>query len=118
MLLSPIDPMNELGDYTTNEGRIHFLFCKNCGVRCIALAGQGEVVEKDVDGEKRKVWVPHAEWKEGQNAYISINAQTLDAGQEGLDLREWHYNKWVCYLDMLDEKEGDAFDRPHRGGTV
>jgi hypothetical protein len=117
VLLSPLDPMKELSDYTCFDEYIHFLFCGKCGVRCFAFAGEGEVVERDIDGGKKKVWKPADGLCDDVNGYLSVNAQTLDAGQEGLELREWYDKRWVCYLDMLDEKEGHSFVRPYRGGT-
>jgi len=118
VLLSPLDPLNELGDYLVYDKRIHWLFCKTCAVRCFAFAGEGEVVEKDVLGEKKRVWVPkRSGYEKGNISYLSVNAQTIEPGQEGFDLKEWHEKKWVCYLDCLDEKEDDRFGQPHRGGT-
>jgi hypothetical protein len=118
ILISPLDPMNDLGDYTCFDGKIHWLFCKNCAVRCFALTGEGGVVEKEIDGEKKNVWVPkEGVFIEGEGSYLSVNAQTLEPGQEGLDLKEWHEKKWISYLDCLDEAEDDRFEVPHRGGT-
>jgi hypothetical protein len=117
-LLSPLDPLKELSDYTCGDGDIHFFFCGKCGVRCFAFCGEGEIVERDIDGdEKKKVWKPVHGNDETGVRYLSVNAQTLDAGQEGLDLREWYDKKWVCYLDMLDEEGSHSFERPHRGGS-
>jgi hypothetical protein len=119
-LLSPLDPMAGLGDYTCFDGIIHWLFCKNCAVRCFAFGGEGEVTEKEIDGKKMKVWAPKkndGRPQGGDVTYLSINAQTLEPGQEGLDLKEWHEKKWVCYLDSLDETEEDRYGEPHRGGT-
>ncbi|KAF2436274.1 hypothetical protein EJ08DRAFT_655950 [Tothia fuscella] len=118
VLLSPLDSFKELGDYTCNKDIIHFPFCKKCGVRCFAIDWEGEVVEKEVDGEKKSVWVlkkpPEGEQPK---TYLSINAHTIEAGQEGFDLREWHEKGWINYLDELDEKEEDRYDVPHRGGV-
>jgi hypothetical protein len=120
--------LQDLGDYTCNDGLIHFYFCRACGVRCFAFMGEGETTAVDLDGRKQRVWRPKAEgWKEGRNAtgYLSVNASSLDAGQEGLDLRVWTESKWVAYLDYLGEgakgEEGgvgkeDRYGRPHEGG--
>ncbi len=130
MLLSPLNPLEDLGDYLVFSKRIHWLFCKNCGTRGFALSGEGEVVEKDLSelgidlksmglGEpsKRELWHPKKPWTEGRKGYyLSINANTLEPGQEGLDLREWTEKKWICYLDCLDAKEDVQFERPQRGG--
>lgn len=105
--------MEELGDYTCFDGKIHWLFCKTCAVRCFAFVGEGEVVSE----AGISVWAPKKEgWEEGKGCYLSVNAQTLDAGQEGLDLREWQEKGWIHYLDCLDEKEDDQWGKPHRGG--
>jgi hypothetical protein len=82
---------------------------------------------------KIKVWRPKPGlWKEGPDSdeepieddggdesYLSVNAQTLDVGQEGLDLREWTELKFVWYLDTLErgEKQTRQRDRPMFGGT-
>jgi hypothetical protein len=119
-LLSPLDPMKELGDYTCFEGDIHWLFCKNCAVRCFIVCGEGEVVEREIEGVKRNVWVTKSDDRktgDGNYRYLTVNAQTLEPGQEGLDLREWYDKNWVCYLDTLDETEEDRYGKPHRGGT-
>lgn len=48
--------------------------------------------------------------------YISINAITLDVGQEGLDLKEWHEKGWICYLNYLHGKGEDRLGEPFDGG--
>lgn len=135
MLLAPADPA-DLGDYRTRENGVHWYFCKTCGMRCFGFVGPGEVVDIDLDtcedgirkilvagnrADERgpvKVWRPK---KEGWQGYLSINAISLDAGQEGLDLREWTDKEWVMYIDLLDLK-GDGnmatprYDVPHEGG--
>ncbi|KAK0611675.1 hypothetical protein B0T14DRAFT_607725 [Immersiella caudata] len=132
LLLSPLDPLRELGDYQCFDKLIHFLFCRACGVRCFSFMGEWELNEKEVkdpvSGEVgvRKVWSPKKGWVEDMTRYMSVNAQTLDAGQQGLDLREWTEKKWVMYLDCLEEKEDDGassfdtatYDRPFAGGML
>jgi len=81
----------------------------------------GEGVVKEVEGEgeeKVKYWGAKEGWVEGteNGSYLSVNAATLEAGQEGLDLREWHEKGWIAYLDELDEVEGNRLQKPHRGG--
>lgn len=67
-------------------------------------------------GEKVKAWKPKTEgWIEGDTGYFSVNAHTLDAGQEGLDLREWHERGWIVYLDVTIEGK-PRFGKPHDGG--
>jgi hypothetical protein len=125
-LLAPTEPFTNLADYTK---RSHWFFCKTCGVRCFTFGGEGELVDKDFRdaqefGENPKVsdlgrltvWHPK-EVSGGASQYLSINGMTLDAKQEGLDLREWAEKKWLMYCDMLDEQEEERFDRPHVGGA-
>jgi hypothetical protein len=145
LLLSPQDPYNELGDYVVPDVKYppsHWLFCKSCGMRCVSLRGAGSLSKLDIDeaglgpvadrlrdaglvGADGKVsaWRPEkptdvADW----DGYLSINGYSLDAGQEGLDLREWKEKKWVLYLDLLELKgKGKAaevvYDRPQEGGA-
>jgi hypothetical protein len=126
-LLSPLD-LSSLSDYQCVGKAIHWYFCSNCGVRCFALRGEGEVVEVDLEaalgeeseGKMTKVWRCKKEgWKEGKGKgnYLSINAHTIEPGQEGLDLREIVDKKWIAYLDFKDRKEEDRFDYPHESGT-
>jgi hypothetical protein len=128
-LLAPLDPNKELGDYRCNDADIQFFFCKNCGVRCFLFIGDGEVgIRKDIpghEGEDVSVWMPKREtWFEYKRSdegkrrtYLSVNALTLDAGQEGLDLRQWAEEKRISYLDALKFEGSDRFDKPHDGGT-
>jgi hypothetical protein len=124
-LLSPLD-LSSLGDYLCADKVIHWYFCSNCGVRCFALRGEGEVTEVDLEaalgkeseGKMTKVWHCKEEgWKEGKGSYLSVNAHTIEPGQEGLDLRELVDKKWVAYLDVLDDTEEDRFNYPQHGGT-
>lgn len=80
--------------------------------------GEGELVEKEVNGETKTVWCPKQGWYEDMKKYMSVNAYTLDAGQEGLDLREWTEKKWVMYLDCLtDSGQTMGYERPFEGGA-
>lgn len=64
------------------------------------------------------MWAPKEErYAEGDDSYTTINAHTLDVGQEGLGLKEWVEKKLICYLDCLDEVGEDRFGEPHRRGT-
>jgi hypothetical protein len=137
MLLAPLD-LEELGDYRCFGGDIRWLFCKTCAVRCFSLVGDGELLEREVPevripgrmeegrevperivgGHTAMVWVPKKGWKDGEGQHIlSVNAHTLEAKQEGLDLREWREKGLICYLDTLDEREDASYERPHIGGT-
>ena len=131
LVLSPLNPYEALGDYQCFDKTLHWLFCKTCGMRCFIFAGEGVVEEQDLgalgvpgyeEGQKTKVW--HAVNSEAKvdggydsRTYLSINGYTIDAKQEGFDLREWTEKKWVEYVDCLDEKGQDTFDKPHVGGA-
>lgn len=132
LLLSPLDPFTELGDYQCDGRYLHFFFCRTCGGRCFIFMGEGEVVDIDLGalgvknggGGTVKAWRPKKEgWKEGKfdhGRYLSVNAYTLDPGQEGLDLREWYEKKWVGYIDDLrdpEDKGGFSVERPYAGGA-
>jgi hypothetical protein len=70
---------------------------------------------------KTKVWGPKEPWAEGtENGYLSVNAATLEAGQEGLDLREWAEKGWIAYLDTLSapqlEPRENRLGKPYEGG--
>ncbi|EHK19256.1 uncharacterized protein TRIVIDRAFT_231478 [Trichoderma virens Gv29-8] len=134
MLLSPLDPMAELGDYTCNSGLVHWLFCKTCGGRCFVFEGEWETAEvdldemgvKDRDGGKmgkRTIWRPKADgWSEQRECgcYLSVNGYTVDAAQEGFELGEFITNRWVAYVDCLElngpERE-PRYDKPYNGGA-
>lgn len=103
-------------------------------MRPFGLSGEWEELEVDVgkwkggdsgEGKTQTVWrTKESETMKEENGnqvlkkhhYVSVNAVTLDAGQEGLDLREWHEKGWVLYLDCLNETEESRFGRPHVGG--
>lgn len=119
-----VDSEEGLKDYTCFKGRIHWYFCSKCGVRCFAFMGEGEirdVVYTGIEGKDEKVrgWMPKREgWNEGveKGFYFTLNAVTLEPGQEGCDLREWHEKGWIVYLDELKEVEEDRLGRPFEGG--
>ncbi|KAL7930784.1 hypothetical protein V8C35DRAFT_134266 [Trichoderma chlorosporum] len=137
-LLSPLNPLEGLGDYLCNDGTLHFLYCKTCAVRCFIFYGEGEVVDvtlpeavaladaksdSEMSSVSVKAWrpkkvelsasLPH------QGSYLSVNGHTIDAGQEGVDLREWVETKAVMYLDLLPNEGGmpGRCERPHVGGS-
>lgn len=132
LLLSPLNPLEEFGDYRTGDGVLHSLFCKKCGVRCFVFTGQSEIVDVDLqelgvpgaDEGTAKAWRPKKDgWKEGRQngCYLSLNALTFDANQDGVDLTEWADKKWVMYYDYLrEENEGRKpvrLDAPYPGGS-
>lgn len=137
MLLSPlggVDGIEQEGskvrEYKCNVGKSTWYFCGVCGVRCFTVcADKTETVDIELpssvlqgkgDGtEKVKVWrIAKEGFREGKgkSGYFSLNAATLEAGQEGLDLRQWHENGWLAYCDSLDNEGPWRFGRPHRGG--
>lgn len=87
----------------------------------IDLVSQGvdlKAAKIEGDGTKVKVFQPKADgWQEEKEHWFRINALTLDAKQEGLDLREWKEKKWIQYVDSLDETYAFDYDRPFLGGT-
>lgn len=142
LLLSPLDPFKELGDYLCIRKRLHFFFCKTCGVRCFIVMGEGRISDVEVDTDLLNVsleklsiaddgnqtnkktvqaWhmVPDSEAVDmpyGQ--YLSVNGHTIDAGQEGFDMREWVEKKSVLYYDFLqdDNSAPGRYEAPHIGG--
>jgi hypothetical protein len=92
MLLSPLDDEGVkvgeggLKSYRAFDGDIHWYFCSQCGVRCFAFMGEGDVRDVDVDvgdgdGEKKvRAWTPKREGcKEGlrNGCYFTLNASTV-----------------------------------------
>jgi hypothetical protein len=139
LLIAPLDPLgpdSSLSVYRCNTGRIAFLFCRTCGGRCFNFAGEGEVISADLallgieeDMRKRvkaevdeqgqtKVWRPKPGFIDAANqGYLSVNGYSLDARQEGLDLREWHEKEHVMYLEYLDSPQQNRYGRPFEGGA-
>ncbi|KAJ6787045.1 hypothetical protein PWT90_03184 [Aphanocladium album] len=128
-LLSPVDPFESLGDYQCHDKLLHFFFCRTCGVRCFTFMGDGRVADAQpgefgIGGEASvKVWRPTGP-QAGSNVkktgcYLSVNGHTLDAGQKGLDMREWVETESVMYYDFLNDDEAGPgrYGKPHPGGS-
>ena len=130
LLISPSDPFTELGDYISSKNNVHWFFCKTCGGRCFTFLGVGEHEEVDLGtlgvagertGKTTKVWkVKKEEPPVAGIRYLSINANSVDAGQDGFDLREWMEKGWLKYVENLNV-HGDARpqlgDKPFAGGV-
>ena len=125
MLLSPLDPDNELSIYQCYDKKNKYYFCPKCGVRCFTIGREGEVVvvdltELDENKEgKREVWRVKWDGNYDTEPYASINGTTID-WREDFELRVLTEEKRVQYLDDRSEpeekkKEG-RWDRPHYGG--
>jgi hypothetical protein len=134
MVLQPADPLTQMSSYSCNDGVARWLFCPTCGVQPFLIVGESEAAEVDLDalgvvgedGEKlgkRTVWRPKNEgWGEGTgwNSYLSVNGYTIDAGQEGFDLRVLHEQNVIEYCDDLDwngQHGQPRYDRPHVYGS-
>ncbi|KAH8586658.1 hypothetical protein B0O99DRAFT_643921 [Bisporella sp. PMI_857] len=107
-----------LKDYTCFEGDIHWYFCSRCGVRCFNITGQGGVSDVELEGKMVRAWTPKRGGVDEMGRYcqFSLNATSIEPGQEGFDMREWHEKGWIVYLDCLNEVEDDRFGRPCEGG--
>ena len=140
LLLSPSDPAAEgsgVAAYRCNTKKSIWYFCATCGVRCFTVKGEVEtgteaevpvkalqelgLAEEGDAAEVKKVpvWrVKKEGWKEGRGAssYFSLNATSLNPGQEDLDLRQWHEKGWIAYVNSLDRTADDSIEAPHMGG--
>lgn len=133
LILSPLDPYSDMGDYRSGDKALHGLFCKTCAVRCFIVQGEGETVDVDLGevgvaghepGRPVKAWKLKKDgWKEGREhgCYLSINAYTVDAKQDGFDLADLTDDKAVGYYDFLRLGEDGMgplqHDRPHKDGA-
>jgi hypothetical protein len=132
LLLSPTK-LENLASYQVFKKHIDWVFCRDCGVRCFAVAGPMETVEVDVqelvegksEGKKTLVTRPQAgAWvergtREQRNAYLSVNLLTLEK-EQGFDLRELVEKKWLAYLDCYETggvRSEPRYDRPFEEGT-
>jgi len=91
-------------------------------VRCFSFSGEsgGEEREVEIDGVKTKVWTAKREgWATIPTAYdfLIVNAATIEPGQEGFDMREWHEKGWIHYMDTLGEVGEPRWGKPYEGGS-
>ncbi|XPT01243.1 hypothetical protein M3J09_010383 [Ascochyta lentis] len=129
-LISPTN-IEELGDYRVNSKTNGWYFCKKCGVRVFGVGGVWEQVHPDgegVDGEGAEtlpsVFKTKATTKtrkvDGEEVtepyyYVSVNAVTLEPSED-IDLRKWHDNGWVFYVDTRNHTGGPRLAKPYEGG--
>jgi hypothetical protein len=122
-----------------------WVFCKTCGVRpfgcrgawtvrgpgedgvpeevrreaeAAAAAAGGDSGEGSGGGGPVAVWSPRREgWLEGRGmgSYLSVNMTSVDARQEGFDMRDFSRFKWIGYFELLDDSRQYA-DEPFEGG--
>ncbi|KAF1850554.1 uncharacterized protein K460DRAFT_412243 [Cucurbitaria berberidis CBS 394.84] len=136
ILTSPAT-IEELGDYRTFSKKQGWYFCKKCGVRIVGLGGDWERAELDVEhwagakeeadpGKLQQVWKTKATTittkENGKDEtkpfhYLSVNAVTLEPGED-IDLKKWHENGWIFYVENLDKKNGTQLrvSEPFKGG--
>ncbi|KND88893.1 hypothetical protein TOPH_06423 [Tolypocladium ophioglossoides CBS 100239] len=131
LLLSPLDPFRDLGDYQCYDKVLHFFYCKTCAVRCFIFGGEGEVVDVDLAalgvsgagqaGKGTKAWRPKRDGgRPKYGNYLSVNGHSVDAGQKGFDMRELTDKKYVLYCDCLSDKAQEAparYGRPQDYGS-
>ncbi|EGE00177.1 hypothetical protein TESG_07497 [Trichophyton tonsurans CBS 112818] len=147
LLLSPLQPENDLTAYKILEEGSTWYFCPTCGVRCFSFGGKGRAKEVDVEewatkpadttdlkagaaataaaaGDevpkkvKTKAWtIDEDGWDEGLRSCYLSVNAQTLEPEDGLDLREIVDKKWLGYLDYREMKEKQRFDRPHVGGS-
>ncbi|KAH8892837.1 hypothetical protein GQ53DRAFT_861020 [Thozetella sp. PMI_491] len=120
ILLSPLDPLTELENYLCDTKQIHWPFCKHA-----ACVTEVELPGTNAEGEKTRFWhVVKEGWKEGSKlttgCCLAVNALTIDAGQEGIDLAEWTEKNFTVYVNNIEAdgkpKGGRSVERPFPGG--
>lgn len=74
---------------------------------------------KESEGKLTRVWRPKREgYEEEKTAMLRVIATSLDAEQEGLDMREWHEKGWIVYANGLkDQRDGQRLGKPFPGGA-
>ena len=145
-LAEPGQSDSGLTPYVIPKGNTKWYFCSRCGTRLFSIRGEFERVdgvkvpakalaEMGLESEGHVVdgpgsessaervvsgWSPKSEgWEEdgeARTSYFSLNLITVDAAQEGFDLREIHERGWVQYLDAIDYMPEERTTRPHQHG--
>ncbi|KAF2708591.1 hypothetical protein K504DRAFT_477100 [Pleomassaria siparia CBS 279.74] len=133
ILTSPSN-IQELGDYRVFAKRTGWYFCKTCGVRTFGMSGTWEQDEIDVgtwsgkqhgDGTVQKVWKSKSNdidtEKDGKKItkpyhYLSVNAVTLEGGDGGVDLKEWHEKGWLYYVENREKAGNHPQPQPFHCG--
>ncbi|KAF2730989.1 hypothetical protein EJ04DRAFT_514901 [Polyplosphaeria fusca] len=131
IVTSPAD-IKDVGDYRCFRKVNGWYFCKKCGVRTFGVGGAWEQEELDVekwagresDGKTQTVWKTKPIWYKGPDMkgnqeerevhYVSVNAVTLETGEGGVDLRKWHEDGYLIYVDCRDFSEPSM--TPHAQG--
>lgn len=86
-------------------------------MRCFHFAGEGEVKEVEIEGEKKEAWtIKRLSWDGNASRYLSINGATLEPGQEGLNLKEWTEKGWIAYCNVKNDVGEFRLGKPHEGG--
>jgi hypothetical protein len=120
---------------------IDWVFCRHCGARPFGFRGEWEPRESvdlpaevqaaadavadaaaERDGGPRErpllVWSPQRDdWDEVRSfeSYLSVNLTSVDAKQEGFDLRDFSRFNWILYLEALNDSDQEG-EVPFEGG--
>jgi hypothetical protein len=121
------------GAYRCGPRRVNrWVFCKACGARPFGFRGEWSARPLDEapaevraaaargagSGGAVAAWSPRREgWSEGRGrgSYLSVNLTSVDAKQEGFDLRDFTTFRWIRYFDLLNDSYQEA-DVPFAGG--
>lgn len=84
--------------------------------------------ENKSSGETQKVWTiskgeDFTRIEDGKKIvkplhYLSVNAFTLEVGEGGVDLRDWHEKGWIFYVENAKRLNGTQMrlEKPFDGG--
>lgn len=124
-LISPTN-IEELGDYRTQTETNGWYFCKKCGVRVFGVGAVWARVQVPAEGDEEertvlrtrpttKKKIVDGEEVDAPYHYVSVNAVTLEPSED-IDLRKWHEEGWVCYVDARGRKGQSRPAEPYEGG--